>query len=547
MRQAYETGKGRVVMRARIHEEETRSGGKMLVVTEIPYGIKTTTIKESIIKSVNDGHIKGLSDVSGGAVGDGLRLELHLKRGEDPDVILNQLWKHTSLQYSFGINMIALDGGRPRSVGLKRMLQAWVEHRKEVIVRRTRFLLARDEARLHIVLGLLKAIDIIDEIIALIRASASTEEAKRGLIETWDFSDRQAQAILDMQLRRLTGLERDKLQDEHDELQARIADYRDILAREERQYGIIKTDLNELIDRYGDGRRSEIVAAAGDLAMEDLIEDEACVVTITDAGYIKRLPTDTYKVQKRGGKGISGGKLKDGEDFVTSMFVAQTHDYLLFFTSVGRVLWLKVYDIPQMSRTSRGRALPNVLQLEEGEEIQTCIPVREFSDDQYLVMATAKGQVKKTVLSAYGRPRAGGIKAVKLADGDRLVHVMISDGKHELMLATKLGQAIRFRETDIRATGRDTGGVTGINLAAEDEVVSMLLREPETDVLTICTNGSGKRTGFDEYRMTRRGGKGVININTDRNGPVVANLSVSAGDEIVMVSRQGMVITHQGR
>ena len=249
VRQAYETGKGRVVMRARIHEEETRTGGKMLVVTQIPYGIKTTTIKESIIKSVNDGHIKGLSDVSGGAVGDGLRLELHLKRGEDPEVILNQLWKHTSLQYSFGINMIALDGGRPRSVGLKRMLQAWIEHRKEVIVRRTRFLLARDEARLHIVLGLLKAIDIIDEIIALIRASASTEDAKRGLIDTWDFSDRQAQAILDMQLRRLTGLERDKLQQEHDELQARITDYRDILAREERQYGIIKQDLNQAIER----------------------------------------------------------------------------------------------------------------------------------------------------------------------------------------------------------------------------------------------------------------------------------------------------------
>jgi DNA gyrase subunit A len=542
IRTAYETGRGRCIMRAKITTEELRGGQMALVVTEIPYGVKTTTIKESIVKAVNDENVKGLSEVRGGAVANGLRLELLMKRGEDPDVILNQLWKHTSLQSTFGLNMIALDGGRPRTVGLKRMLQAFIEHRKEVIVRRTRFLLARDEARLHIVLGLLKAIDIIDQIIALIRSSSTTDEARQGLIERWDFSERQANAILEMQLRRLTGLEREKLDNERQELEARIADYRDILAREERQFRIIKDDLQYLCDKFGDPRRTEITAAAGDLAMEDLIEDEECVVTITKSGYIKRLPSDTYRTQRRGGKGISGGKLKDDEDYVKTMFLATTHDWLLFFTNFGKVYWLKVYELPQMSRTSRGRALPNVISLEQGETLETCFAVREFPDDRYLFFATAKGQVKKTVLSAYGNVRQGGIKAIKLADEDRLISVLITGGDNEVILATRNGQAIRFNEGDCRPMGRDTAGVTGINLGDGDQVVAAILREPDTEVLSVCENGNGKRTGWDEYRKTKRGGKGVININTERNGPLVACLAVLADDEIICNTRGGMVV-----
>lgn len=540
-RQAYETGRGRLVLRAKIHQEE-KKGANILVVTELPYGIKTETIKASIKAAVEEGHITGLSEIHGGAVGDGLRLELLVKRGEDPDVVLNQLWKHTSLQYNFNFNMIALDGGRPRTVGLKRMLQAWVTHRREVIVRRTRFLLARDEARLHIVLGLLKAIDIIDQIIALIRGSASPEEAKLGLIERFEFSERQAHHILEMQLRRLTALERDKLQAEHDELCARIADYKDILAREHRQYAIIKEDLDHLIARFGDGRRSEIVADASDLGMEDLIEDEECVVTLTASGYIKRLPTDTYRIQRRGGKGVSGGKLKDEEDHVQQMFTARTHDHLLVFTSAGRVHWLKVYQIPQLNRTSRGRALANVLSLEQGEGIATCIALREFPEDRFLLMATAQGQIKKTALSAYSRPRQGGIKAIKLDEGDRLIGVAVSNGQDQVLLATRLGQAIRFQEADVRPMGRDTGGVIGIELEQDDQVVDLILPQPGVEILTICANGSGKRTPVEEYRLIRRGGKGVINIAADRNGPVVSSLPVKPGDQIMLITKGGQVV-----
>ncbi len=541
-RLAYETGRGRVVMRAKIHTEVVDNSTR-LVVTEIPYGIKLETITQSIDKAVRDGHITGISNMHGGTVKGGIRLVFTLKRGEDPDVVLNQLWKHTSLQSTFGINMVALDGGRPRVVGLKRILIAWVAHRKEVIVRRTRFLLARDEARLHIVLGLLKAIDIIDEIIALIRASQSAETAKQELIERFGFSDRQAQAILDMQLRRLTGLERDRLQDEHDELCARIAEYRDILAHEARQYGIIKDDLAGLIERYGDERRSQIVAAAGDLEMEDLIEDEECVVTITNSGYIKRLPVGTYRVQRRGGRGVSGGKLKDASDFVSQMFLATAHQYLLVFTSTGKVYWLKVYRIPQMPRTSRGRALPNVLDLPPGEDVTNCIPVREFDEDRFLFFATANGQVKKTQLSAYGNPRQGGIWAIKLLEGDHLIGTAITAEDDEMVLAARGGLAVRFRNADVRATGRYTAGVSGINLGVDDAVVSLVVRQPDTELLTVCESGHGKRTPFDEYRLVRRGGKGVVNINiTDRNGPVVGSLAVADDDEIMCMSRSGMVV-----
>jgi DNA gyrase subunit A len=541
-REAYETGRGRVIMRARVQREQI-DGREALVVTHIPYGIKLSTIKESILVAHNEERVKGMHSVYGGVVGDGIRLVIELKKGEDPEIVLNQLWEHTNLQYNFAINMIALDGGRPRTVSLKRMCQAYVEHRKDVIVRRTRFWLARDEARLHIIVGLLKAIDIIDEIIALIRAAESSEAAKRGLVENFGFSELQAQAILDMQLRRLTGLERDKLQAEHDELVAAITDYKDILARDERQYAIIKADLQHLIEKYGDSRRTEIVAAAGDFNMEDLIEDDPCVVTITKSGYIKRLSVDTFRIQRRGGKGVSGGSLKDDEDFVSQMFTATNHQYLLNFTNHGKVYWLKVYDIPEGARTSRGKHLANVLSLAKDEHITAVIPVREFREDQYLLMATSQGQVKKTALSAYGNPRAGGIKGIKLGDGDQLVDVVITGGNDEVLIASDDGQACRFNEGDCRPMGRDTGGVIGIELASGAKVVSLIRLEPGSEVLTICERGFGKRTPIDDYRLTRRGGKGVINIETsERNGSVVASLAVKPGEELMLMTRTGTTV-----
>ena len=542
VREAYETGRGRVIMRARTQIEEV-DGKTAIVVTEIPYGIKLETITDSIKEADANEVVKGLYSMTGGTVGDGIRLVISLKKGEDPDLVLNQLFEHTNLQYNFAINIVALDGGRPRTLGLRRLCQAWIEHRKEVIIRRTRFLLARDEARMHIVEGLLKAIDLIDQIIALIRSAPSVEAAKEGLMSRWGFSDRQSQAILDMQLRRLTGLERDKLTSERDALLAAITDFRDILARDERQYNFIKADLAELMEKYGDDRRSEIVPAVTGFDMEDLIEDEPCVVTITASGYIKRMPVETFRLQKRGGKGVSGGDLKDDADFVAQMFSATNHQYLLCFTNHGQVHWLKVYQVPESGRTSRGKHLANVLELDKGESITATIPVREFREDQFLLMATAEGQVKKTALAAYGNPRNGGIKGIKLAENDVLVGVIITSGSDKILIASDDGQAVHFEEEDVRPTGRDTGGVGGIDLTPGAKVVSLVREDAGTEVLTICQKGFGKRTPFDEYRLTRRGGKGVINIDTsERNGAVLASLAVQPGDELVLISRKGQVV-----
>jgi len=541
-RQAYETGNGRLVVRSKI-TREVIDGKDALVVTEIPYGIKLGTVYESIQTAHTEEKIPGLQGMFGGVVGDGIRLVLTVKKGEDPDIVLNQLWEHTNLQYHFAINLIALDGGRPRTVTLKRMINAWLEHRQDVIVRRTRFLLARDEARLHIVDGLLAAIDVIDAIIALIRASDSSEQAKQALITQLHFSDRQAQAILDMQLRRLTGLERGKLTAERDALLAAITDYRDILARVERRNNMIKDDLVRLVQAYGDPRRTVIGDPVGDFDMEDLIDDEPCIVTITASGYIKRMAVGTFRVQRRGGKGVTGGQLKDEADEVAKVFSATNHQYLLVFTSLGRCHWLKVWQVPEASRTSRGKHLANVLALDPGESVTEIIPVREFSEDRFLLMATRQGQVKKTELSAYGNPRNGGIKAIKIAEGDDLVDVVITNGTDEVLLATDDGQACRFSETDVRATGRDTGGVGAVDLAPGANVVSLVRLTAGAEVLTVCRKGYGKRTPWEEYRLIRRGGKGVINIDTgERNGPVVASLLVAPGDQIMVTTRKGQIV-----
>lgn len=542
LRETYESGRGRVLMRARIEKEEL-NGRNCLVITEIPYGIKLGSIVDSIQESVKNEKITALSNLSNLSSGGGIRLVAELKRGEDPDVVLNQLYQHTNLQYTFAINMIALDGGRPRTVSLKRMMSAWIEHRKEVIIRRTRFLLARDESRLHIVEGLLKAIDIIDEIVALIRASSSTEAARLGLIESFGFSERQAQAILDMQLRRLTGLERDRLQTEFDALMLAITDYKDILARDERQYLMIKTDVSDILEKHGDRRRSEIAFFSNDMVMEDLIEDSACVVTMTKSGYIKRLPVETFRVQRRGGKGVIGGKLKDDEDFVSQVFTATLHQYLLVFTSIGKVHWLKVYEIPEADRTGRGRSLANVIALEAGEVITTTIPVREFRDDQFLLMVTRTGQAKKTALSAYGKPRSGGIKAIRLNDDDQLVNVVITNGADEVMITSSDGQAVRFKETTCRPMGRDTAGVNGMDLDTGANVVSLQRIEAGMQMLSVCAKGYGKRTPIEDYRLTNRGGKGVITIDTnERNGLVVTSLAVTGEEELMIFTRQGQAV-----
>ncbi len=549
LREAYETGRGRVVMRARI-EKDVHDHRDCLIVTEIPYGIKLGTIIESISQAHADERLKGLNNVNNLSSDGKIRLMLGLKKGEDPDLMLNLLWEHTNLQYSFAINMVALDGGRPRTVNLRRMCQAYIEHRKEVIVRRTRFLLIREEARIHIVEGQLKAIDVIDEVIRIIRAAESVEAARQQLIAAFAFSERQAQAILDMQLRRLTGLERGRLESERAELQKAIDDYRDLLARDERQYALIREDLVRLREKHGDDRRTEIIAAASDLVMEDLIEDRPCANTLTHSGYVKRLPTETFRLQRRGGKGDSGGSLKNEEDFLARVFAATNHQTLLVFTTMGKAYMLKAYQIPESGRTARGIHLANLLSMAADERITEIIPVTEFLDNRFLLMATAQGQVKKTELAAYANRRNSGLKAIKLAEGDHLVDVVITSGQDEVLVATADGQACRFHEQDCRPMGRDTSGVVGIDLAAGSKVVSLLCIAstavpgiPVPEILTICMNGYGKRTPFEEYRLTRRGGKGVINIDTsERNGPVLASLAVSPGDQLMLMTTKGQVI-----
>ncbi|MCX8039292.1 MAG: DNA gyrase subunit A [Planctomycetota bacterium] len=542
VRLAYETGNGSVLVRARI-ARETIDGRECLVVSEIPYGIKLNTIYESIQQAHEAGKVTGLAGMHGGVVGNGIRLVLTLKKGEDPELVLNQLWQHTSLQHSISINLVALDGGRPRTVTLKRMITAWLEHRQEVICRRTRFLLARDEARLHIVDGLLRAIDAIDAVIATIRAAASSEAARARLIADFAFSERQAQAILDMPLRRLTGLERQQLLEERQQLVAAIADYQDILQRVERRHQIIKNELAAVEAAYGDQRRTQIGPPVDALADEQLIPDAPCLVTMTAKGYIKRMPVEAFRVQRRGGRGVIGSALKD-DDAIAKAFTATTHQHVLVFTASGRCHWLRVWRIPAAERTSHGTHIAQVLDdLPSGETVAEVIPVSDFGGERYLLMATRRGQVKKTALAAYQRPRAGGIKAINLKDGDTLVDVQITSGNDEVLLATDDGQACRFHESEVRATGRDTAGVAGIDLAADASVVSLVIHRPGTEVLTVCRHGYGKRTAWDAYRLQSRAGKGVINIDAgERNGPVVASLAVAEDDQLLVITKQGLTI-----
>ena len=537
----YKTGRGTIIVRARAHVEELKGGKKNVVFTEIPYQLNRDIIIERLAEAVNAGTISGVADVRNESDREGSRLVVEVLRGDDERVVLNQLYKHTQLQTSFSIILLGLDHGKPRTMSIKDMLLSYRDHRIEVIRRRTAYLLEKAEARAHIVEGLRIAVNHIDEIVKIIRTSPDVPAAREHLMKRFKLSGLQADAILEMRLARLTGLERDKLEQEYKELLEQIADYKGILADNSLVLDIIREDLHEIKDKYADPRRTEIIGAVEDFNIEDLIAEENVTVVISHEGYIKRMPLSSYRRQHRGGKGITGAETKEG-DFIEHLFIASTHDYILFFTNTGRCYWQKVYDIPQLSRTSRGRAIVNLLELAPGERVSSMIPVREF-DERQLLMATERGVVKKTVLSAYGNPRRGGIVAINLDSKDSLVGVLLTTGAEDIILASRDGKAIRFPDGAIISKGRATRGVKGMTLGKGDIVVGVVAGEDKDTLLTVCENGHGKRTPVSDYRVTGRGGKGIINIKTtERNGKVVALLDVRDEDEIMIITAAGMVI-----
>lgn len=541
IRDGYTTGRGSVVVRANVHIETKKSGKKQIIVTEIPYQINRERILERIAELVKEDVLHGISEVRNESDRDGNRLVIELKRGEEEDVVLNKLYKHTKLQDSFSLNMISLVGGRPQTLNLKQMIVAYVDHRKEVIRRRTLYLLRKAQERAHILEGLLIALKNIDEVIEIIKTSKSVDDANGRLMERFSLTELQAKAILEMRLQRLTNLEQEKVRDEYDRLCADIAEYKAILASASRVYDIIKDDLHEIKGKFADKRRTEIAEHLEGFRVEDFVVEEDVAVTITHEGYIKRMPLTIYKSQHRGGKGVIGADLKKG-DFVEHLFVASTHDYILFFSSHGRLYWLKVYDIPALDRMSKGRAIVNVLELRENEQITSMIPVREF-DGRQLVMATQMGTIKKVVLSAFGRPKRGGIIAITLEQGENLIGVELTNGTQELILGTAMGKCIRFPESDVRSMGRAARGVRGIRLQGDDLVTDLVVVNEEASLLTVCENGFGKRTSFTEYRVTARGGKGVRNvIVNERNGKVIGLRVVMDDEDLMMITSGGKVV-----
>ena len=540
-REAYRTGRGSVLMRAVAHVETTEAGKKTVIFTELPYMVSPDRVVQQIAELVKADRLDGIADARNETDQDGTRVAVELKKGFEEALILNQLYKHTQLQDSQSIISIALVNGRPQTLSLKDMVVAYKDHRVVVIKRRTAFLLARAEERAHILEGLLIALKNIDAVIKVIRESKDTQEAGRKLQSKLDLTEVQANAILQMRLHQLTGLEQGKLEQEHKELSQRIKEYRAILADEKLVLDIIREDLYDLKEKYGDKRRTQIVGEVGEFAVEDLIADETVAVVVSHEGYIKRQPITTYRRQQRGGKGITATGTKEG-DFVEYLFVAATLDYILFFTDQGQAYWVKVYDVPEMSRASRGRAIVNLLEMRPNERITSMIPVRDFSNGS-LVMATEKGVIKKTVLSAFSHPKKGGIIAISLNKGDKLVGVRLCLKDQFVILATEKGLANRFKDSDVRAMGRQAGGVRGIKLRKGDRVVALVVGDAEETLLSICENGHGKRTKLEDYRLTRRGGQGVINIRTtERNGKVVSVLDVRDEDEVMVITSKGMII-----
>ncbi len=542
IKDAYATGRGKLVVRARANIEHQKNGKDLIVVSEIPYQVQKSSVIESIAAQVEDKKIEGISDIRDESDKDGMRIVFELKRDAEAQIVLNQLFKHSALEGTFGIIMLALVDNRPKVLNLRQVLDCYIDHRKIIIRRRTQFELDKALKRAHILEGLKIALKFIDKIIKVIKTSKTVPVAKENLMKEFDLSEVQAQAILEMQLQRLTALEQDKIDAEYAELLKKIEFCRAILASEKKVEGIIKSELEELKKKYGDERRTEIVGEVEELDVEDLIAEEDVVVTISHTGYIKRLPVSAYRKQKRGGKGASGAEVRE-EDFVEHLFVASTKDYLLVFTDKGKVYWVKVYEIPQASRISKGKAIVNLLQMGTDEKISATIPVKEFSPDKFLVMATKLGSIKKTKLDEYSNPRKGGIIGITLEDKDELIGVSLTDGKQEMLLATRMGKAIRFPEAQVRDMGRGAKGVKGISLGKGDQVIAMETPAKDSTILTVTDLGFAKRTSVDEYRIQSRGGKGIINIKvTKKNGLAVNLKTVSDKDELMVITQSGMFL-----
>ena len=541
--QAYHEGKGIIQMRGKAFTETVkRTGREQIVISEIPYMVNKKRLIEQIAQLVNEKKIEGIADIRDESDREGMRIVIELRRDGVAEIIINQLYKHTALQESFGVNLLAIVDGRPKLLTLKEALKAFIEHRKEVVTRRTAYDLRKAEERLHILEGYRIALDHLDAVIALIRNAADPRAAKEGLITSFALSETQAQAILDLRLQRLTGLERDKIMEEHRQTLELIARLSTILADEKEIYKIIVEELAEIKKKYGDERRTQIVNHSDEISLEDMIVDEDMAVTISHDGYIKRNPVTLYRAQRRGGKGKIGTTTKE-EDFVEYLFVASMHAHILFFTTIGKVYWIKVHELPQASRAARGRPIVNLLNLEPGEKVSAFLSVREFQEGRYIVFATKNGLIKKTELMAYANPRASGIRAIGLEDGDEVIGVRLTDGQQEVILSTADGQSIRFKEEQVRPTGRGTFGVVGMKLDPGDKVVSMEILTLGFDILTVAEGGYGKRTQMDEYRLQSRGGKGIITMKTtEKTGRVVGVQQVTEDDQLMLISNKGKII-----
>ena len=542
IRQAYMTGRGIIQMRARATIEEGKGDRESIIVTELPYQVNKARLLERIAELVQEKKITGISEIRDESDREGMRIAIDLKKGELSTVILNQLFKHTAMQSTFGVIMLALVNNQPRVLNLRKLLSNFIQHRREVVVRRTKFDLRKAEERAHILLGLKIALDNLDAVIALIKASANPEEARIGLVREFTLSEIQAQAILEMRLQRLTGLERDKIIAEYEEVLKEIARLTEILGSDALVMKIIRDELLALKAEYGDARRTEIVAQTSEIDIEDLIKDEEMVITISHAGYIKRIPLTTYRAQRRGGKGKMGMETKE-TDFVERLFTATTHSYILFFTNKGRVYWLKVHQIPEAGRQAKGKAIVNLLQMGQNERVTAALPIRHFTPDKFILMATKRGIVKKTELDSYSHPRPSGIIAITLEEGDELIAAEVTDGKCDVFLGTRDGLSIRFSETDVREIGRTGKGVIGIRLDEGNEVVGMEIVRDDSTILTVTENGYGKRSTLEDYRSQGRGGKGIITIKImEKNGRVIGMAQVSAEDEIILITSNGKVI-----
>ena len=547
VKEAFHTGRGKVVIRGKAEIEEV-DGKESIIVTEIPYQVNKADMIKKIADLVNDKKLEGISTIRDESDRNGMRIVFVLKRDAIPNIVLNKLYKYSPLQSSFSVNSIALVKGRPQMLNLKDMIKHFVDHRHDVVVRRTKFELKKAEDRCHILEGLIIASDNIDEVIALIKASKNAEDARDNLIKKFKLSEIQAKAIVEMRLRQLTGLEQDKLRNEYEEIKRLIEDLKDILSDEERRMSIISDELNEIKDKYGDSRRSVIEYAGGDLSIEDMIPDEKVVITISHAGYIKRTPLDEYKVQNRGGVGQKASTTRN-EDFLEDLFVGTNHQYMLFFTQKGKCFWMRVYEIPEGSRTSKGRAIQNLINIEQDDKVKAFICTKDLKDEyinnHYVIMATKKGQVKKTSLEQYSRPRINGINAITIKEGDELLEAKLTDGNSQVMLALKSGKAIRFEEAKTRPMGRNASGVRGIRLQHDkDEVIGMVsVNDMESNILVVSSNGYGKRSKLDDYRITNRGGKGVKTISiTEKTGDLVAIKNVDDSNGLMIINKSGIAI-----